>query len=170
MRSIKSGFFINLNHIQMQKKAKVLEVKYEKSWSPPDGGLLHFHWVKMDNGDEGSYCSKSEKQDKFVVGQEVEYDFTPPAGDSHGKIKPIYNQQGGGHQGGRSKGSYNDPKRQEMIIRQSCLERATELEIHNANCRVPEDGNPVDCSVDPDRIMARADVYAQWVTKNGDLL
>lgn len=169
MRNIKSGSIINLN-LKSMKKSVVTKTEYEKEWMPPSGdSLLHFHWVEMENGDKGSYCSKSKDQEKFVVGVEVEYEFTPGAGDSHGKIKPHYQKSDSDFKGGAS--SVDEAKRQEIISRQNVLNRATEICIHNANVRpAGAQGEPSDCSVSVDQVLNVAGTLAIWVTDNGRLL
>ena len=73
--------------------------------------------------DVGEYSSKSENQNKFVVGQEAEYEYI---GGQYPKIKPVSTFQpnsGGGFKGG------NDSDRQMMIVKQSSLNRAVDMVI-----------------------------------------
>ena len=51
---------------------------------------MHKFEVSFENGDVGEYLSKSENQDKFVVGNETEYQFKD---GQFPRVKPISNFQ-----------------------------------------------------------------------------
>jgi len=72
-----------------QKKSTVTNVQSNGTW---DGqyGLMHKFEVSFENGDVGEYLSKSENQDKFVVGNETEYQFKD---GQFPRVKPISNFQ-----------------------------------------------------------------------------
>ena len=50
-------------------------------------GLMYKFIIEFENGDRGSYLSKSETQNKFISGNETEYEYT---GGEYPKIKPHY--------------------------------------------------------------------------------
>ena len=68
------------------KKSVVSQVSPNRTW---DGkyGLMYKFIISFENGDSGNYLSKIEDQTKFIVGKEVEYEFTD--GD-YPKVKPHY--------------------------------------------------------------------------------
>jgi|TARA_R100000084_G_C4646651_1_gene147169 hypothetical protein len=102
----------------MIKKSKVTNVQGGGTWSPnnnPDKIFYGFE-VEMENGDIGQYSSIKKEQDKFVVGQEVEYEFID---GRFPKVKPVYQkpQSFGG-------GSKDDPNRQIKIDKWAGLTRS----------------------------------------------
>lgn len=99
----------------MSKKSKVTNVQSNGTWEGKFGLMFKFE-IEMENGDIGEYSSKSKDQDKFVVGQEVEYEFI---GGNFPKVKPVYQKPG-------FSGFKEDPNRQKIIIRQSSLRSAVE--------------------------------------------
>jgi hypothetical protein len=102
--------------------ARVVSVSPKGDYQLRDGKTLYKFFVSMDNGDSGEYSSVKADQDKFVVGQEVEYELTNTQYGN--KIKPVYSQGGGGYTPNYSSGS--DDK-QKMIVKQSCLKAAVDL-------------------------------------------
>ena len=50
-------------------------------------GLMYKFIIEFENGDRGSYLSKLETQNKFIIGNETEYEYT---GGEYPKIKPHY--------------------------------------------------------------------------------
>lgn len=102
--------------------ARVVSVSPKGDYQLRDGKTLYKFFVSMDNGDSGEYSSVKADQDKFVVGQEVEYELTNTQYGN--KIKPVYSQGGGGYTPSYSSGS--DDK-QKMIVKQSCLKAAVDL-------------------------------------------
>lgn len=101
-------------------KAKVVSVSPKGDYQLRDGKTLYKFFVSMDNGDSGEYSSVKPDQDKFVVGQEVEYELSTTQYGN--KIKPVYSQ--GGYTPSYSSGG--DDK-QKMIVKQSCLKAAVDL-------------------------------------------
>ena len=102
-------------------KAKVVSVSPKGDYQLRDGKTLYKFFVSMDNGDSGEYSSVKPDQDKFIVGQEAEYELS---NTQYGpKIKPVY-AQGGGYTPSYSSGG--DDK-QKMIVKQSCLKAAVDL-------------------------------------------
>ena len=71
------------------KKAVVKNVQGNGTWEGQYGIMYKFE-VEMDNGDIGEYSSKSENQNKFIVGQDTEYEFID---GKFPKIKPVNNFQ-----------------------------------------------------------------------------
>ena len=108
------------------KTAKVVSVSPKGDYQLRDGKTLYKFFVSMDNGDSGEYSSVKADQDKFVVGQDAEYELTSTQYGN--RIKPVYNQ-GGFSGGGYSKSSYSSggDDKQKMIVKQSCLKAAVDL-------------------------------------------
>lgn len=76
------------------RTAKVTKAEYTgNTWSNPQG-VFHVHEIEFDNSDRGKYSSKSEHQNKFVVGQSANYEFIPN-GKFPAKIKPVQAQSNG---------------------------------------------------------------------------
>ncbi len=101
-------------------KAKVVSVSPKGDYQLRDGKTLYKFFVSMDNGDSGEYSSVKPDQDKFIVGQEAEYELRNTQYGN--KIKPVYAQ--GGYTPSYSSGG--DDK-QKMIVKQSCLKAAVDL-------------------------------------------
>ena len=102
--------------------ARVVSVSPKGDYQLRDGKTLYKFFVSMDNGDSGEYSSVKADKEKFIVGQEVEYELTNTQYGN--KIKPVYSQGGGGYTPSYSSGS--DDK-QKMIVKQSCLKAAVDL-------------------------------------------
>ena len=68
------------------KKSVVTVATPNGTW---DGkyGLMYKFIIEFENGDRGSYLSKLETQNKFIIGNETEYEYT---GGEYPKIKPHY--------------------------------------------------------------------------------
>jgi hypothetical protein len=109
------------------KKAKVVSVNPQGDYQLKDGRTLYKFVLSFDNGDTGEYSSVKPDQNKFVVGQEAEYELN--ATQYGNRIKPVYNQGGGFSGGGYSGGSYSSggDTKQKMIVKQSCLKAAVDL-------------------------------------------
>lgn len=105
-------------------KARVVSVSPKGDYQLRDGKTLYKFFVSMDNGDSGEYSSVKADQDKFVVGQEVEYELSSTQYGN--KIKPVYSQvnSGGGY---TPKYSAGGDDKQKMIVKQSCLKAAVDL-------------------------------------------
>jgi len=108
-------------------KAKVVSVSPKGDYQLRDGKTLYKFFVSMDNGDSGEYSSVKPDQDKFIVGQEAEYELTSTQYGN--RIKPVYSQGGGFSGGGYSKPSYSSggDDKQKLIVKQSCLKAAVDL-------------------------------------------
>lgn len=100
----------------MEKTSKVTAVQANGSWEGNYGTMYKFE-ITFDNGDTGEYSSKSREQNKFVIGQEASYIYTD---GKFPKVKPVYNAKVGNII------RAEDPKRQELIIKQSCLKAAVD--------------------------------------------
>jgi hypothetical protein len=105
------------------KTAKVDVVTFKKEFTSQYGTLYTFE-VKLNNGDAGSYNSKTREQSKFVVGTEVEYEIETKSNDrgSWNVIKPVVAQKPFG--GGFGKSA---PKNENSIIAQSSIKASVEL-------------------------------------------
>jgi hypothetical protein len=143
----------------MTHKSKCKSAALDDSYQTKDGKTMYKFWIEMENGHNGYYFTLSENQDKFKPNEEVEYEYTPASGDSHGKFKPYYNASSGGYKNS-FKGGAGDPNKQELIVRQSCLNRALELCIHNS----PE------AKVNYKDVIALTEIMVSDITKNGELL
>lgn len=71
----------------MVKKSKVKSVQANGTWQNKKGDTFYKYEIEMENGDAGEYSSISDSQDKFVEGNEVQYNFI---GGEYPKIKPYY--------------------------------------------------------------------------------
>jgi hypothetical protein len=106
-------------------KKVVKTVKSDGSFESQYG---HFYkWlIEFENNFSGEYLSKTETQNKFVEGQEVEIEVTTREynGTTINKIKPVSTFQGGVK-------SYTpapkDNKTQEYIIKQNALTNACNI-------------------------------------------
>lgn len=114
------------------KKSKVTECSYTGTFDSQYGvefegkKVLFKHSVAFENGDKGQYVCKQQSQAKFVIGQEVDYEFTD---GQYPKVKPIQENKFQG--GGNKRDPVAERKRSIMIVLQSSLERA--MEFHTLN-------------------------------------
>ena len=94
---------------------------------------------------KAEYLSKTETQNKFIVGQEVDVDITTREynGRTINKVKPVSNFQGG------SRPSPKNDKTQELIVKQNSLTNA---------CNVIGEA-------DVTKILEVAEVFSNWVLK-----
>lgn len=104
-------------------KARVVSVSPKGDYQLRDGKTLYKFFVSMDNGDSGEYSSVSADQNKFVVGQEVEYELSSTQYGN--KIKPVYAQANSVSY--TPKYSAGGDDKQKMIVKQSCLKAAVDL-------------------------------------------
>lgn len=66
------------------KKSVVLSCEYDKPYTFPNGDVIHYHRLVLQNGDKGN-CGVSEVfSQKIAVGQEINYQV-----DANGRIKLI---------------------------------------------------------------------------------
>ena len=110
----------------MEKKSKVNGVSANGTWDSKYGTMYKFE-VSFENGDVGEYNSKTQDQNKFVIGQEAEYSITSREynGNTFYTIKPVQAQQsfGGG-------GYKKDPETEKRIARMSVLKVASDLVVN----------------------------------------
>ena len=71
----------------MVKKSKVKSVQANGTWQNKKGDTFYKYEIEMENGDAGEYSSISDKQEKFIEGVEIEYNFTQ---GEYPKIKAHY--------------------------------------------------------------------------------
>ena len=107
----------------MQKLVKSItpQGSFESQW-----GTFFKFILEFEDGMKGEYLSKSENQNKFIVGQSASIEVTTREynGTTINKIKPASTFQGGGK-------SYTpapkDNKTQEYIIKQNALTNACNI-------------------------------------------
>ena len=116
------------------KKAMVNEVK--PFGEPREGqyGMMYTYGIRFSNGDSGLYTSKSEDQNKFVVGQEAYYTDEAKqskTGKTWYKIKPAnpdYDGQVSNSSGtNSSSATITATSKDELIVRQTALKASAEL-------------------------------------------
>ena len=108
----------------MIKKSKVKKVQANGTWEGKFGLMYKFE-VEFEDGNAGEYSSKTLDQNKFIEGQEMEYEFID---GNFPKVKPVYQQQpsfGGGFK--------KDDNVQKMIVKQSSLKSAVDY-CSKGNC------------------------------------
>lgn len=113
----------------METRSKVTQVTGNGTWNSQYGLLYKFE-VHFENGDYGTYMSKSLEQNKFVVGQEADYTRESKQGTGgamYYTIKPVMAQQ----QFGGGKPAYQkDPETEKRIARMSVLKVAGDLVVN----------------------------------------
>ena len=125
----------------MVKTSKVTSAQANGTWEGKYG-IMYKHEIAFDNGDAGEYSSKSADQNKFVVGQETEYEYTE---GKFPKVKPVWAKPS-------SNGSFGfrkDDNVQNLIVRQSSLKAAVDY-CRGSNCS-------------PEEVCANAQLFADWV-------
>ena len=126
-------------------KKTVKYVMYDGDFESQYG---HFYkWqIEFQDGMNAEYLSKTETQNKFVEGQEVDVDITTREynGKTINKVKPVSTFQPGSKPAPR-----RDDKTQELIVKQNALTNA---------CNVIGEA-------DVARIIEVAEVFANWVLK-----
>ena len=129
----------------MNKKSKVVSVQANGTWKTKDGSKTFYKYeVAFENGDSGEYSSISAEQNKFVEGQETEYEFID---GKFPKVKPVSNFQ----QSGYATVKKGD-NREKSIVRQSSLKCATDFVIANGG--------------DEARVIELADMFTTWVLED----
>ena len=123
------------------KKSKVTNVQSNGTWEGRFG-LMYKYEVGFENGDSGEYSSKSENQNKFIIGEETEYEFID---GKFPKVKPINTFQQ------TSFSSNTKDNIQEYIVKQSSLKCATDYIIANGG--------------DQNTIIDIAEIFSNWVLK-----
>jgi hypothetical protein len=113
----------------METRSKVTQVTGNGTWNSQYGLLYKFE-VHFENGEYGTYMSKSLDQNKFVVGQEATYtrdSKQATGGEMYYTIKPVQPQQ----QFGGGKPAYQkDPETEKRIARMSVLKVAGDLVVN----------------------------------------
>jgi hypothetical protein len=114
----------------METRSKVTQVTGNGTWNSQYGLLYKFE-VHFENGEYGTYMSKSLDQNKFVVGQEADYtrdSKQATGGAMYYTIKPVQPQQ---QFGGGGKPAYQkDPETEKRIARMSVLKVAGDLVVN----------------------------------------
>lgn len=133
----------------MTKTSIVKDIKSAGQPYTGQYGTLYGFYVTFENGDNGKYNSKSENQNKFVVGQEATYDYIPREynGKTYYTVKPVNPQYAAPTSGGSVQGTHTS--KDESIIRQTALKAAAEL------------------GGTPQQVIANAQTFADWVMKKG---
>jgi hypothetical protein len=124
-------------------KKKVLNVSPQGDFESQYG---HFYKWEIEFEDlKAEYLSKSETQNKFVAGQEVDVEITTRQynGKTINKVKPVSTFQGGSRQAAKSS------DRDELIVKQNALTNA---------CNVIGES-------DVAKIIEVAEVFSNWVLK-----
>ena len=126
-----------MNHV---KTSKITSIQGAGVWEA-DFGTMFKYDIALENGDSGEYMSKNYTTIEalpFKTGTEIDYEYhnTKPNDEKFPKIKrpslageKRFNPNGQTKIFGDSK--FNKDAIQIMIARQSSLDRATELLIHN---------------------------------------
>jgi len=104
------------------RKSVVKNLQANGTWEGKFG-VMYKNAVEMENGDCGEYSSKSKDQTKFVIGQEVEYEYH--AHDSFPKIKPHSTFVPGGN--GRGVPPQMSGDIQDKIVKQTSMKCASEI-------------------------------------------
>ena len=139
--------------MEQTKRSAVTNVTANGSFNGQYGTLYKFE-VTFANGDSGEYASKSQDQQKFKVGNEVDYSISDRrVGDKiYFNIKPVAPQP----QAGGFPSKAKDPDTDKRITRMSVLKVAGDLVI-NGDIELKE-------------ILAYAQVFEKFVTDGHDTL
>lgn len=137
--------------MEQTKRSAVTNVTANGSFNGQYGTLYKFE-VTFANGDSGEYASKSQDQQKFKVGDEVDYSISDRrVGDKiYYNIKPVAPPQGG------FTPKAKDPDTDKRITRMSVLKVAGDLVI-NGDIELKE-------------ILAYAQVFEKFVVDGQDTL
>lgn len=131
----------------MQKTSKVTNVSSNGSYDGRYGTMYKFI-VTFDNGDSGSYASKKQEQDKFIIGQVT--DYTIEQNGQYTNIKPVQTNTFSGK-------PKDDRKRQYMIMLQSSTDYAIKAESELMDIAMKYLAAKSD-EVNPDSIQAVRDI------------
>jgi len=131
----------------MTKKSTVKSVQANGTWEGKFGMMYKFE-VEFEDGNAGEYSSKTQDQTKFVIGQEMEYEFID---GKFPKVKPVYQKPD--FVSGSSNGVYKkDDTVQKMIVKQSSLKSAVDY-CSKGNCS-------------PSDVIKVAQEFVDWVMEN----
>jgi len=127
------------------KRSKVTNVQQNGTWEGNYGIMYKFE-IEFENGDCGEYSSKSQDQNKFIVGNEADYEYI---GGKFPKVKPVWNNQ---PMQTKATPTQNKPQAnndvQDMIVKQSSLKAA--VEFCDKNCTVED-------------VIDNAEIFYKWV-------
>ena len=125
------------------KTSKVKNVQSNGTWETKTEPIKTYYKfeIQMEDGIVGEYSSIKKEQDKFIVGQEMDYEYD---GGRFPKIKPIYTKSNftGGFKG-------NDD-RQRAINRWAGLGRAIDY---------------LGASASEEQLYKQAETFIEWVNK-----
>ena len=127
------------------KRSKVTNVQQNGTWEGNYGIMYKFE-IEFENGDCGEYSSKSQDQNKFIVGNEADYEYI---GGKFPKVKPVWNNQPMQTKvtPTQNKSQANNDV-QDMIVKQSSLKAA--VEFCDKNCTVED-------------VIDNAEIFYKWV-------
>ena len=113
----------------MEKTSKVVQVSGNGTYDGQYGRLYKWEIV-LENGDSGQYMSKTENQNKFIIGQDATYTITGKDfnGRTYYTIKPAEAPKPQGSTGNRFQ---KDPETEMRITRMSVLKSAIDLVTHD---------------------------------------
>tara|TARA_R100001460_G_scaffold4315_2_gene12391 strand:- start:961 stop:1383 length:423 start_codon:yes stop_codon:yes gene_type:complete len=125
-------------------KKKVSSVKFQEDF-PSQYGHFYKWLIEFQDGFQAEYLSKTETQNKFVEGQDVDVEISTRDynGKKINKVKPVSNFQGGSRQAPKADNV------QELIVKQNALTNA---------CNVIGEADVV-------KIIEVAEVFSNWVLK-----
>lgn len=70
-----------------QRISKIAKCIFTKPWQPPQGAMLYYHELIMENGDIGTVGKTSQNPPDIAAGVEIEYSLEPhPNGGNKMKI------------------------------------------------------------------------------------
>ena len=97
-------------------KKKVSSVKFQEDF-PSQYGHFYKWLIEFQDGFQAEYLSKTETQNKFVEGQDVDVEISTRDynGKKINKVKPVSNFQGGSRQAPKADNV------QELIVKQNAL-------------------------------------------------
>lgn len=136
-------------------KSKIVNLSANGTWEGNNG--LFYRWeISLENGNVGDYSSSKYTTIEslpFTIGSEIEYEWHD---GQYPKIKkPLIAGTERFKQGAMtfSKNGKGDDV-QKMIVRQSSLQRAVEILIHNSKGK----------SIKPSDAIKYADYFTKWIT------
>jgi hypothetical protein len=133
------------------KKSKVTAIAEKVSQFAGPNGTIYYHEISFENGDKGRYGSKTEKCEKFTVGQEADYTIETKVNGNYTNhiIKPVQVQNGPG-------GGFKQPKNEKLIVAQSSIGYAVEHLKHNQ-------------PADSESVLQLAEKFYNWACEKGGI-
>ena len=55
------------------KTSKIKKVSYTGDWKAPNGDMLYYHLIELENGEQGNVATAEKYASKIEVGKEVSY-------------------------------------------------------------------------------------------------